>query len=448
MSTARIVLPTPHVGQRQVIREARRYNVLDMGRRWGKTTFGIDRLARPALEGYPVAWFAPEDKFYEEVWRDLLETLRPVITYKNATKHRLDLVGGGAVEIWNMAKPQNVARGRKYKRIVVDEAAQIPYLENAWQQAIRATLIDFEGDAFFLSTPRGYNYFYRLYMNGINADKLIAESSLLGEDGMIIDPKNPDAKQWKAWRFPSYSNPHLPPAELVKMKAELTPKNYSQEVEALFMGEGTSVFPNVEESAKGALRGRIPSHQYTIGVDWGRDNDYTVYTVVDITTRSVVWVESTGKIEFHHQRARLQGLCDRYHPAMILCEMNSIGVPNFEELERLGLPVSPFWATNATKVEAVDALVLALARRQIVLLDKDQRVENIPVGQNGIDELHAYASIRLPSGQIRYAAPEGTHDDMVVSLMLAWLAALRPDLAAFNEEEVKGSLAAHESWNL
>jgi len=36
---------------------------------------------------------------------------------------------------------------------VVDEAAMIPALKEAWQQAIRPTLTDLQGSACFLSTP-------------------------------------------------------------------------------------------------------------------------------------------------------------------------------------------------------------------------------------------------------------------------------------------------------
>ena len=44
-------------------------------------------------------------------------------------------------------------------------------------------------------------------------------------------------------------------------------------------------------------------------------------------------------------------------------------------------------------------------------------------------ELLAYEATRLPSGATRYAAPEGSHDDTVMALALAWLGADRPTAA-------------------
>jgi hypothetical protein len=62
---------------------------------------------------------------------------------------------------------------------------------------------------------------------------------------------------------------------------------------------------------------------------------------------------------------------------------------------------------------AVQALALALEQEQIRLLDD-------PVL---LDELQSFEAERLPSGMIRYAAPETKHDDFVIALCLSWLAA-------------------------
>ena len=54
MATVQISLPAPHDAQRRVLAEAKRFNVLSCGRRWGKSTIGIDRIViAPALAGHP-----------------------------------------------------------------------------------------------------------------------------------------------------------------------------------------------------------------------------------------------------------------------------------------------------------------------------------------------------------------------------------------------------------
>ena len=65
-----LTLPEPHTGQQAVIDGARRFNVLVCGRRFGKTTLGLDRCVAPEVLSYPVAWFAPSYKMLLEVWRE------------------------------------------------------------------------------------------------------------------------------------------------------------------------------------------------------------------------------------------------------------------------------------------------------------------------------------------------------------------------------------------
>lgn len=75
--------------------------------------------------------------------------------------------------------------------------------------------------------------------------------------------------------------------------------------------------------------------------------------------------------------------------------------------------VSGISFTNAIKTNLVEGLAIAFEQGQIEIL-------NDPVL---IGELQAYESERLPSGLVRYSAPEGFHDDCVSALMLVWAAA-------------------------
>lgn len=213
----RVELPAPHPAQRQVKAEARRYNVVCCGRRWGKTTLGVDRLIEPALNGHPVAWYSPTYKMLSETWRELKRTLATVTASVSEQEHRLDLVTGGSIDCWSLERADG-SRGRRYKRVVLDEAAMVRDLDQAWQAVIRPTLTDFEGDAWFLSTPRGLNYFHDLFV--------------LGQD----DP------EYASWRMPSATNPYLPPGEIEAARRELPALVFAQEYEADFTALAESRF--------------------------------------------------------------------------------------------------------------------------------------------------------------------------------------------------------------
>jgi len=110
------------------------------------------------------------------------------------------------------------------------------------------------------------------------------------------------------------------------------------------------------------------------------------------------------------QLGRLRAMAAQWKPVAIIAEANAMGGPLVEQLQRENLPVMPFLTTNASKAMIIEGLALALERGEI-------RIPNDPVI---IGELQAYEQERLPGGTFRYGAPAGVHDDIVMSLALAW----------------------------
>ena len=165
MPTLTLTLPKRLAWQSQIVQDAKRFNVINIGRRAGKTTLGIDRCATVETLAYPVGWFSPTYKMLTEVWRNAERMFAPITVRKSAQDHRLEFVTGGVLEFWSLDDP-NVARGRKYKRVIIDEAAMIPALQDAWNYVLRPTLADYKGDAWFLSTPKGLNFFWQMWQWG------------------------------------------------------------------------------------------------------------------------------------------------------------------------------------------------------------------------------------------------------------------------------------------
>jgi hypothetical protein len=78
--------------------------------------------------------------------------------------------------------------------------------------------------------------------------------------------------------------------------------------------------------------------------------------------------------------------------------------------------VRDFTTTNTSKAELIERLASDFEKSNI----------KIPNDPTLIAELQSFGAERLPGGQTRYAAPSGMHDDMVMSLALAWYAAVKP----------------------
>jgi predicted phage terminase large subunit-like protein len=192
------------------------------GRRWGKTTLGLDVLITEpggALDGQPTAWFAPNSKLFDEVWWEAVRLLTPIARRVNTEKNRIELITGGILDFWTLHNTDDPGRGRKYARVVVDEAGVIPTerLRRQWTEAIRPTLTDLKGGAWFCSTPKGANYFKELYDNAV-------------------------APGWARWQLPTVSNPFMDPLEVEAARRELPNAVFRQEYLAEFVTDFGAVF--------------------------------------------------------------------------------------------------------------------------------------------------------------------------------------------------------------
>jgi phage terminase large subunit-like protein len=364
-----------------------------MGRRWGKTVLGGTTAVACASRGARVAWVVPTYKNGRPLWRWAELTVGPLKNARrvlvNKSERTMEFHGGGGLAVYSMDNPDSIL-GEAFHLVIVDEAARIA--ENVWTDAIMPTLADHGGRAIFISTPKGKNWFWKEWIKG--------------QEG------RPDVMSWQA---PTAANPNpriQRAAELAR--GRVSERTYQQEWLAQFVDDG-SIFRGVQAAATSERAERVDGHTYVMGCDWGKYNDYTVLTVIDATDRRLVALDRFHQIDYTLQIGRVKALADRYLPDIIVAEKNSIGDPILERLYyEHNLPVKPFTTTNASKAKVIDALSLAFERGSLAILNDPTL----------IGELQAYEAERLPGGLLRYNAPEGMHDDCVISLALAWHGAL------------------------
>jgi hypothetical protein len=197
-------LPTLHPAQEEIFNNAKRFNHLRCGRRFGKTTL-IEELSSVSLDGWPVGIWFPTYKDLSEVWKDIKKTYKPIIKRKDEQLHQITLLTEGIIDFWSMEDPDS-GQGRKYKRAVIDEAAKAPKLYQAWENTIRPTLTDYKGDAFILSRPKGKN-------NGF----------------FMLEEKHRQFDNWAFFHYTTYDNPHIDPNEVEEARLQLDDINFRQE---------------------------------------------------------------------------------------------------------------------------------------------------------------------------------------------------------------------------
>lgn len=203
-------LQTLHPTQDEILKTAKRFNHLRCGRRYGKTTL-IEELSSITLDGKLVGIWFPTYKDLSEVWKDLKKTYRAIIEKQNEQLKQITLITGGLIDCWSMEDPDS-GQGRKYHRAIIDEAAKAPKLYQAWENTIRPTLTDYQGDAYIMSRPKGKNNpFFEL------------------------EQKHRQFANWAFYHFTTYDNPHINPDEIEEAKQQLDDINFRQEYMAEYV---------------------------------------------------------------------------------------------------------------------------------------------------------------------------------------------------------------------
>jgi len=173
-STNQIVLETLHAGQARAYwaLQPHRFKLLRCGRRFGKTELAKNWIVQGLVQGWECAWFAPQHMTWSEVYAELGEMLAPILDTKSRATAVMRVRTGGRLDFWSLENPI-VGRGRRYRRVVIDEAAFAKDGDNkvdgsmmsTWQKSILPTLYDFTGEALVCSNSAGKNpdnFFYNI----------------------------------------------------------------------------------------------------------------------------------------------------------------------------------------------------------------------------------------------------------------------------------------------
>lgn len=208
-----------HTGHQEVVRDAARFKVLACGRRWGKTLLTSLMALAVLMQMNRRVWIvAPDYGLCEKVFRELyhilviqLKIIRPGKPGGGRARNQkgdyyLETPWGSVLEAKSMENPDSLA-GEANDLVIIDEAALNANLEDIWTQMLQPTLMDKEGSAIFISTPRGKNGFYKLFLYG-QTGRRQREGKLAISFDEEAGVSN-DMQDWSSFQRSSYDNPLL-----------------------------------------------------------------------------------------------------------------------------------------------------------------------------------------------------------------------------------------------
>ena len=365
-------LPEAHINQTKILESTARFRVVMCGRRFGKSELSQVEIISNAIQGMNVAYITPTYKLAKTFFEKLTQSL-PTFE-NNKSDLTIHFPNSGTVEFFTGERLDNL-RGRKFHLVVIDEASFIPDLEDGWLNSIRPTLTDYQGRALFLSTPRGKNYFYSLYMKG-------------------------GQKDWDSFKFTTYDNPYILTSEINDAKAQLPNAVFEQEYMANPMENAANPFGS--EHINKCVKFISTNEPMYYGIDLAKSFDWTV----------IIGLDSNGDV-CHYERFQKDWLQTketikniRKHKHIFI-DSTGVGDAIVEDLQKYFNDMTGFKYTSTSKQQLMESLASSIHKAEI----------GFPIGAIK-DELEIFEYLFTSTG-VRYSAPSGFHDDCVNALALA-----------------------------
>lgn len=398
----------PHRGQLMVAESPARYKVLAAGRRFGKSFGGAtDKLLPEVFYTKPLAhqllmdgkkrifWIVgPNYSDSEKEFRVIWDWCRKLEIPLDKGSYNSPESGDMRISLWGNAmeivaksaqKPERLV-GEGLSGVILSEAAKLK--ESVWIKYIQPTLADFNGWAYFSSTPEGKNWFYRLW----------AKSQ---------DPYNTD---WASWRMPAWINQHvyreptdetyvnwlieqtrrttdsvykiheraggaIDPNILGSINA-LTPEAFLQEIAADFTEFVGRVFKEFDEERHVTDLTFNPGWQTVAAVDYGYNNP-NVWLLIQIGP----WGEINVLDEIYEEGLDPEDFADeirwrRLNPANLHYFYPDPALPGYHKILEKRLGIKAVGGTGGELTSRINHIRKALREPRIVTSDDLDLVEH------------------------------------------------------------------------
>jgi len=202
----------PREWQRQCHINRKRFTVLALHRRAGKTELAlrelIDKALRNTLDLALYFYVAPQLKQAKAIaWARLKQIVAPLVLRGLAEVNESELWvrfsnNGATIRCYGADYPDSM-RGVRLDGVVIDEVAQIK--PEVWDEVLQPALSDRNGWALFIGTPKGVNLFSKLFYDGrVKAD-------------------------WHSALYTVHDTEALDPAEVARLKADMPAGSFARE---------------------------------------------------------------------------------------------------------------------------------------------------------------------------------------------------------------------------
>lgn len=367
------------------------YKIVSKGRRFGLTKGAANDFIKSAIaklfnKGLWVDTVNTNiDRYVERYFIPALRLL-PKTYWDWKKQAKILYIGESYIDFRSADRPENI-EGFGYDKLFLNEAGIILKDEYLWHNAIRPMLWDYKAQSVIGGTPKGKGLFFELYLRG----------------------QDPSQQNYKSFHFTTFDNPYLDLSEFDEELNSMPDRVKQQEVYAEFLDDTGVVFRGVDAVATATPEEPAIGHVYVMGVDLAKVQDFTVISVYDRASNRQVYQKRLNMLDWPYQKKWISEISKHYNRALTILDATGVGDPIADDLLRAGVPVEPIKLTNESKKQIIEKLAIYIEQKKISII-------NIP---ETINELKSFTYDVSSTGKIRYNAPAGFHDDIVIANALA-----------------------------
>lgn len=389
------------VGQAYVHASTAEIRVVMAGRQSGKSLTGVAEICEWAMQDPDqiLWWVTASHKTDDKAWRDLTNYLpKEVVAKTNLNDMYIGLRNGSGIWIKSAEAPGSMV-SEKLHGLVGDEPGL--WKSTIWYQGLLPMFNTTKLRVLFISTPRGRNWFYEMWVRGRGPGGARSDVPFVVTEEIEGQKVS---TTYQSFHWTSYDSPYRNLAVLSEARRTSPQDLFAQEYLAEPIDNVRGVFKNV--------RGSIgpwgtPTDTNWLGVDLARKTDFSCY--IGMNSKRQVFHIERSQDDWPPQVRRIAALAFKTN-ASALVDGTGLGDPVAQFMREAGIHIrEEVNFSNKSKEQFINALRLSFEDGSMT----------IPDDPDLIDELESYEYEILPSGKIRYSAPEGKHDDMVVALALA-----------------------------
>jgi len=367
-----------------------KYVIIKAGRRTGKTFNTVQWICEELLDKKRTGlWVdttqANLSNYVERYFKDILKPIWHLMHW-NAQKYILTFPNGSYIDFRSAERPE-LMEGFEYDRGVVNEGGIVFKKSSLWDNTLQPMFKGKDTKVRFIGTPKGRNKFADLYSRGSDSNNI----------------------EWESYTFTAYDSPYWDKDELEQIKPQIPQEVWSQEYLAEFIDGAGSVFRNINQCVIQELH-EDPQDgcDYVMSIDLAKHQDFTVIYIADQKTGKVVFQDRFNQIDWGFQKTRIRATYQRFNCREAIIDSTGVGDAIFDDLNNGGMNVRSFKFTSSSKNPLIQNLSVAIDNRSI---------EFYPFPEL-ISELEIFGYEVSPMGAVRYNAPDGYHDDCVISLAL------------------------------